>query len=40
MILMPSDWMDAQDGGLFSLFSLSPLFLHSMIQGQSPVEQQ
>lgn len=37
MILMSSDWMGAQDGGLFSL---SPLFLHSMIQGQSPVEQQ
>lgn len=37
MILMSSDWMDAQDGGLVSL---SPLFLHAMIQGQSPVEQQ
>lgn len=37
MILMSSDWMGAQDGGPFSL---SPMFLHSVIQGQSPVEQQ
>lgn len=37
MILMLSEEMDAQNWGLFTL---SVLFLDSMIQGQSPVEQQ